>query len=81
MSIAETVADWAKELEALTGVKTIRVNDLNSTWVMDTNFEFVCTHDGSEHLETVVVDSYHKGGHDEYEKTIHVCDNCDKEIV
>jgi hypothetical protein len=58
----------------------VAIKDNNATWVMNEQFEFICTHDGSDHTEEVTVDTIVRGEHDEETVTLTICDDCNEEI-
>lgn len=80
--IADTVNQWAEELGTAMGIRVLDVKDESATWVMNPQFEFICTHDGSEHEEDVITaywDDNQNNSVDDYD-TIIVCDNCGQTI-
>lgn len=60
----------------------VPVSDQNSTWVMNPQFEFICTHDGSDHTEEVFDSVWSQEREDtiEMKHTLYICDSCDQPI-
>ncbi len=61
----------------------VLIKDNNATWVMDIVGEFICTHDGDTHIETITGTHWDTQLEDSIDKEykVEVCNSCDKQLL